>query len=234
MAQAPIITYDVKVISPGYNLNVVTSGSSVTATYDDFPTDATGVTAHCSIDISYTNVQWVINNDNSITVTGEISGGVLTRTATGVSSNQNQLITAYVNGAQTFQQTVASDSSGTYDLNIPTTFTVTIPPSLNPQPEGPAAIQFKNDNTTSTAPPDEFFVGILITNPNPPDYRPGAILDGSSVWQSHNRPGGDSHILTSGGTWREMRTINGLTAAGDPPAIRYDNKWMNMRNIGKE
>lgn len=234
MAQAPIITYNVKVISPGYNLNVVTSGSSVTATYDDFPTDAAGVTAHCSINISYTNVQWVINNDNSITVTGEISGGVLTRTATGVSSNQNQLITAYVNGAQTFQQTVASDSSGTYDLNIPTTFTVTIPPSLNPQPEGPAAIQFKNDNTTSTAPPDEFFVGILITNPNPPDYRPGAILDGSSVWQSHNRPGGDSHILTSGGTWREMRTINGLTAAGDPPAIRYDNKWMNMRKIGKE
>lgn len=234
MAQAPIITYNVKEISPGYNLHVETSGSGVTATYDDFPTDATGVTAHCSISISYTNVQWVINNDNSITVTGEISGGVLTRTATGVSSNQNQRITAYVNGAQTFQQTVASDSSGTYDLNIPTTFTVTIPPSLNPQPEGPAAIQFKNDNTTSTAPPDEFFVGILITNPNPPDYRPGAVLDGSSVWQSHNRPGGDSHILTSGGTWREMRTINGLTAAGDPPAIRYNDKWMNMRKIGKE
>lgn len=234
MAEAPIITYDVKVISPGYNLNVTSSGGSVTATYDDFPTDASGVAAHCSLSIAYTNVQWVLNDDNSVTVTGDISGGTLTRTATGVGSSQNQLITTKFNGVQTFSQTVATDSSGTYNLNIPNSFTVTVPPSLNPQPEGPAAILFKNDNTSSSNPPDEFYVGILIKNPNPPDYRPGAILDSSAIWQSHNRSGGESHILTSGGTWREMRTINGLSAAGDPPAIRYQDKWMNMRKIGKQ
>lgn len=235
MALAPIIQYNAYIISPGYNLAISGAGTpNLTATYDDFPTDASGVVAHCTLSISYTNIQYVINNDNSVTVTGNISGAQLVRTATGVTSSQSQLITALFNGSQTFSQTVASASSGTYNLNIPNSFSVTIPPSNNPQPQGPAAIQFRNDNTTSTAPYDEFYLGILITNPNPPDYRPGAILDGSNLWQSHNRSGGTSHILTGGGTWAEMRTEGGLSAYGNPPAIRYQDKWSNMREIGKE
>lgn len=230
MASAPIITYNVKVISPGYNLHVETSGSSVTATYDDLPTDASGVTAHCSISVAYTNIQWTINNDNSVTVTGNISGGTLVRTATGVSSSQHQAITALFNGARTFNQTVSSASSGSYNLNIPTSFSVTVPPSLNPQPQGPAAIKFKNDNTTSTSAPDEFYVGILIKNPNPPDYRPGQCLH-SGTWQSHNRSGGSANVLRSG-TWTEMRTINGGDASGDPPTIRTNGGWKNQRKIG--
>lgn len=234
MAQAPIIQYDAHIISPGYNLVVTSSGGNVTATYDDFPTDASGVVAHCTLSISYTNVQWVINSDNSVTVTGEISGGTLVRTATGVSSSQSQLITTKFNGAQTFSQTVSTASSGTYNLNIPNSFSVTIPPSLNPQPQGPAAIEFKNDNTTSTNPPDEFFLGVIITNPNPPDYRPGAILDSGGIWQSHNRSGGEAHILTNGGTWQEMRTIGSPTDMGNPPSIRKNNDWYNQAKIGKE
>lgn len=232
MAQPPIITYDAKIISPGYNLHVAASGGSVIATYDDYPTDASGVVAHCSITISYTDVQWTINYDNSITVTGNITGGVLTRTATGVSSSQSQEITAKFNGVQTFNQTVSSAGSGTYNLNIPATFEVTVQPSFNPQPQGPAAIEFKNDNTTSPSAPDEFFVGILITNPNPPDYRPGAVLDGNDVWQSHDRSSGKAHILTSGGSWNQLRTVDGLTACGNPPSIRYDDKWYNQRKFG--
>lgn len=90
----------------------------------------------------------------------------------------------------------------------------------------------KNPNQQTTG--DRLKMGVKFTNILPPDYRPGAIRDSNGIWQSHDRSSGTCHILTSGGTWREMRTIDGLAASGDPPAIRHNNKWMNMRNIGKE
>lgn len=235
MAQAPIIEYNAKIVSPGYNLHITSSGRTVTATYDDWPTDASGIAAHCSLTISYVNVRWTINSDNSVTVTGNISGGVLSRTATGVQSSQSQEITASFNDVQTFRQTVQTDSSGTYNLHIPNSFSVTIPPSDNPQQATPAAIRFKNDNLSSSNPPDEIYLGIIITNPNPPDYRPGTIRNSNGVWLSHNRTGGEAHILTSdSGSWREMRTEGNLTVAGNPPSIYINSKWMNQRKIGKE
>ena len=66
------------------------------------------------------------------------------------------------------------------------------------------------------------------------DYRPGAILNSSNVWLSHNRSGGTAHVLGSDSKWREMRTINGLSASDNPPSIRLNNKWFNQRKIGKE
>ena len=78
---------------------------------------------------------------------------------------------------------------------------------------------------------DVFRMGITFRNILPADYRPGATLN--SVWLSHDRTGGKAHILTSGGTWREMRTNNGLTESDNPPSIRT-TKWMNQRLIGKE
>lgn len=80
---------------------------------------------------------------------------------------------------------------------------------------------------------DVFRMGITFKNILPADYRPGATLDSSSVWQSHERTGGKAHILTSGGAWREMRTVDGLTASDNPPSI-YTTKWMNQRKLGKE
>ncbi len=74
-------------------------------------------------------------------------------------------------------------------------------------------------------------MGLTFKNILPADYRPGATLN--SVWLSHERTGGKAHILTSGGTWREMRTVDGLTASDNPPSI-YTTKWMNQRKIGKE
>lgn len=78
---------------------------------------------------------------------------------------------------------------------------------------------------------DVFRMGITFRNILPADYRPGATLN--SVWLSHDRTGGSAHILTSGGTWSEMRTVDGLTASDNPPSI-YTTKWMNQRKIGKE
>ena len=93
---------------------------------------------------------------------------------------------------------------------------------------------FLNKNDTWTTSGDHLYLGVKFTNILPPDYRPGAILDGSSKWQSHNRTVGEAHILTSNNSWREMRTENGLVDAGNPPSIRYQDKWMNQRLIGKE
>ena len=80
---------------------------------------------------------------------------------------------------------------------------------------------------------DVFRMGITFKNILPADYRPGATLDSSSVWQSHERTGGKAHILTPGSIWREMRTNNGLVESDNPPSIRT-TKWMNQRKIGKE
>ena len=93
---------------------------------------------------------------------------------------------------------------------------------------------FFNKNDTYQTSGDRLYLGVKFTNILPPDYRPGAILDGSSKWQSHNRGVGEAHILTSNNSWREMRTESGLVEAGNPPSIRYQDKWMNQRLIGKE
>lgn len=81
---------------------------------------------------------------------------------------------------------------------------------------------------------DVFRMGITFKNILPADYRPGATLDSSSVWQSHERTGGKAHILGTGNSWIEMRTVGGLVDMGNPPSIRKDNKWYNQRKIGKE
>lgn len=81
---------------------------------------------------------------------------------------------------------------------------------------------------------DVFRMGITFKNILPADYRPGATLDSSSIWQSHDRTGGKAHILTSSNTWREMRTLGSPTDLGNPPSIRKNDAWYNMAKLGKE
>ena len=228
--QPPIIEYDARLISPGVNLTLTGVGTpNLTATYSDFGSGGGAAKAHCVLSISYTNISWTIDEDTAVvTVTGNISGAQLVRTATGVVSTQQQEITAWFNNQVTFHQFVTTGSSGTYNLNIPTSFSVAVDPLQ--QRAYPAAIHFKNDNTTSTAVPDEFALGILVTNPNPPDYRPGATR-ASSQWLSHNRSGGAANIYT-GNAWRTMRTLDGGVSSDNPPLIRHASGWKNMRKIG--
>lgn len=229
MAVGPIYTYDAQLINPGVDLALTGVGTpNLTATYGDYGGGGSKK-ADCVISIGYNNIQYVINGDNSITVTGEITGGTLVRTATGVSDTHSQEITVWFNNQQVFYQIVSTASSGTYDLNIPRNFSVTIPPSTNPQAQWPAAIHYRNHNTVSASPPDEFYFGLGITNPNPPDYRPGERKSGQQ-WVSHNRNGGSANILVNG-TWTEMRTISGT---GNPPLIRRSGSWVNQDKIGVE
>lgn len=229
MAVGPTYTYDAQMINPGTDLALTGIGTpNLTATYGDYGSGG-AKKASCVLSIGYNNIQYVINDDNSIIVTGEITGGTLVRTATGVSDDDSQEITVWFNNQQVFYQVVSTASSGTYDLNIPNTFSVTIPPSTNPQPQWPAAIHYKNHNTVSPYPPDEFYFGLGITNPNPPDYRPGERKSGQQ-WVSHNRNGGSANVLVNG-TWTEMRTISGT---GNPPLIHRDGGWVNQAKIGAE
>lgn len=229
MAVGPTYTYDAQMINPGTDLALTGIGTpNLTATYGDYGSGG-AKKASCVLSIGYNNIQYVINDDNSIIVTGEITGGTLVRTATGVSDDDSQEITVWFNNQQIFYQVVSTASSGTYDLNIPNTFSVTIPPSTNPQPQWPAAIHYKNHNTVSPYPPDEFYFGLGITNPNPPDYRPGERKSGQQ-WVSHNRNGGSANVLVNG-TWTEMRTISGT---GNPPLIHRDGGWVNQAKIGAE
>ena len=232
---APILDYNAQIIKGGVDLSLSGVGTpNVTASYGDYGGigEPMSLKATCSVTVSYSNVNWVINNDNSVTVTGNIEPVILTRTASGTASSNQQLITAYFNGQQVFQTTVDTASSGSYNLNIPSTFSVTIPPSLNPQSAYPAAVHIINDNIQSTTQPDDFAVGLLITNPNPPSYRPGLVYDNTITGQSHNRTAGTAKIY-NGSDWVVMTTINGGTGSGDPPYIRHQSGWINMRKIGE-
>jgi hypothetical protein len=80
---------------------------------------------------------------------------------------------------------------------------------------------------------DIMWMGTAFKNTLPIDYCPGATIDGDGVWQSHNRTGGKAHILTALGSWKKMRTDNGLIDSDNPPSI-YTNKWYDQRKLGKE
>ena len=228
----PTIDYDVDVIHAGANLRVEGEGTpNITAVYDDV-TAASITLANCRVNIQYSNVQWTLNNDNSVTVTGNITSAVLTRTrvyqgSSGVMYN----IWAEFNGARRFSTTVVGESSGTYNLNFPSSFSITVQPQST---STAASVHYFNQWVGGVYDPDEFTVGLIVTNPNLPDYRPGAIRDSDGVWQSHNRSGGEVHIYTGSSVWREERTMNGGEGKGNPPSIRKNDLWFNQRKIGKE
>lgn len=77
---------------------------------------------------------------------------------------------------------------------------------------------------------DEMWLGTNFRNILPADYRPGATSD--TVWRSHNRNGGLSHMY-DGTKFLEMRTMGAPTDMGTPPSVFHDNKWYNMGEIGK-
>lgn len=226
----PILTYEAKIIQGGVDLRVEGGGTpNIAAIYGDYINSGTTKIADCRIAISYRNISWTLNPDNSVTVTGEITGDTLVRTATGTSSaGVTWGIEVDFNNNRTFTQTVG-DTSGTYNLNIPDTFNVTIPPLTT---SSVVAIHYKNYPVGYSFAADEFTLGLHIQNPNLPDYRPGAIRDSEGKWLSHNRSGGEAHILN--GSWREMRTDDGHGSNDNPPSIRLGDKWTNQLKLGKQ
>lgn len=234
----PNINYNATIISPGIDLRITGAGTpNISAAYTD--RTAEGGTppstdmAHCTVAISYTNVQWTVNNDNSVTVTGNITNASWTRTQaySGQSYYQYEVWFKF-NGSEVYRTTVQANepkSVNQSSLGIPATFSVTIPPRTT---STAASIHFFSKSVGYTYDPDEFTVGLIIENPNYPDYRPGKIYNGTT-WQSHNRSGGAANIRTSTGL-REMRTSNGGVDSDNPPTIRHASAFKNMRKSGSE
>lgn len=122
----------------------------------------------------------------------------------------------------------ATSTDGSWDFSIDTTFAVT----LDGTPTQPILIWNTSGAESSTS--YKWLTRQVWLSLVDLDYRPGATLDSNNVWQSHNRRVGKAHILTSGGTWREMKTVNGLSSSDNPPSIRLNNRWYNQRKLGKE
>lgn len=122
----------------------------------------------------------------------------------------------------------AASTEGSWPFPIDTTFTVT----LDGTPTQPILIWNTSGANNSTSYGwlyHQVWLSLVDL-----DYRPGTIRDSNGVWQSHNRSGGEAHILTSGGTWSEMRTLGSPNEKGNPPSIRKNNLWFNQAKLGKE
>ena len=230
----PIIDYDVNIIHTGTNLRVNGEGTpNITAIYDDVA--PVGTIATCNVNIQYSNVKWTLNNDNSVTITGNITAATLVRNRVyqGVYGAMWN-IWADFDGVRRFAQTVVGASSGTYDLNFPSSFSITVPPqSTSTAASIPYFNQWTDGGSDPSYQPDEFTVGLIVTNPNLPDYRPGKIWNGSA-WMSHNRSSGFEKIYTSSTDTREMRTMDGGVGTGNPPLIMHQSEFKNSRKIGNE
>ncbi len=67
------------------------------------------------------------------------------------------------------------------------------------------------------------------------DTIPGKVFSSANNWLSHNRPtNGHAKLYTGSGWGSDMKTINGGVGTGDPPLIRHENEYRNMRRIGVE
>lgn len=237
MAQ-PNINYTAVIISPGIDLRITGAGTpNISAAYTD-RTSEVGTPpntdmAYCTVAINYSNITATVNDDNSVTVTGEISNASWVRNqAYSEQSYYQYEVWFRFNEAETYRTVVQANEAKSVDragLGLPTTFSVTVPPRTT---STAASIHFYSKSVGTTYIPDEFTVGLVIENVNYPDYRPGKIYDGTT-WQSHNRPGGAANIRTSTGL-REMRTSNGGVDSDNPPTIRHASAFKNMRKSGSE
>lgn len=108
------------------------------------------------------------------------------------------------------------------------TYTITITPGA----QNEQSSVYIHDTTIGLWWYDDIWSGVQFKNILPADYRPGAIND-TLVWQSHNRPAGNSHTY-DGTKFIEMRTIGAPTEKGTPPSIMNNNIWFNMNKIGKD
>lgn len=224
------IQYTHRIIQGGVNLSVTPVSNGVQVRYGDFTKfQGTGDMTKKSdvrFDITYTNIQQTLNNDNSITLTATANISNFVRTVVATDFNLNVHVTADISGHQfwNFVEPVinASNRAG-YSRNI----SVTVPPlGLS----WASSVHFLNDMETTDI-DDEFDLGMRIYNPNPPDYRPGAHLI-NGTWQSHNRGAGKADIRRNN-SWVTMRTQNGPDGTGNPPSIRRSDVWRNQSKIGQ-
>ena len=222
-----------------------TSGDSgshtVTYYYHDstLQTDANSTIVRVTITDEWSAVK---NNDNSYDVTVRSVINSITRTVVGspAAYSVSMFARRYAGGPNMWTSggCVNAAANATHATNVDLgTFVIHLPPGQETVTHG--TIYFRSntcghdDDTPPSAYIDEFWMGINFRNILPPDYVPGDTYD-NGQWWSHDRNGGAAKLYT-GSSWSEnMRTINGAVGTDNPPLIKHDDAWKNMRLIGEK
>lgn len=215
----------------------LSGSSSVTYWYSDSDTGQNANSLKTFVDVAES---WnaVINPDNSIDVTytatitriakAEIHGnpGTSTRTIK---------VAEYPNGPWIAQYLNTPMQLGWTASPLPPSFTRTMHLPPQSESEGISTVYFKSgypahfDDPLPSIYVDAMGMGTSFRNVFYPPYRPGdRKVNGS--WMSHNRTGGvcDRH------GYGEMKTSNGGVGTDDPPLIKTNGTWYNMKKIGAE
>ena len=78
-------------------------------------------------------------------------------------------------------------------------------------------------------------IGIHFKNILPKETIPGKIYSGNGHWLSHNRETNGHAKLYYNSAWGpDMKNVDGGTGTGDPPIIKHNDGWKNMRTIGEQ
>lgn len=226
-----------------HSTDVLTGGAEATFGYLDSNVVSTpsprGTNNTSEVDL-IVETSWTVSFDNRNNMTIQITNVIPTIERTQVignpkgsdSSGRNIRIYNYEGGSQQFYYHDSNINQAKLigqNITLPT-YTITLAPGESTT--GNTIYIFNKNDTYSWTKGDHLYAGIKFTNDMPPDYRPGAILK-NGEWLSHNRNGGEAHILCN--RWSEMRTDNGHSENDNPPSIRMDNnRWTDQLLIGKE
>lgn len=182
-----------------------------------------------------------INNRNYLSITVNTTLVSATRAVIGSPSNLNRHIWLrresgssdispfpLIDNASTSHTIASNVSLGSY--------TFTLPPGQDAQR---ATIYWRSTTVGYENVPipnpytDIIGAGVHFKNILPADYRPGKTWNGSA-WMSHNRASGAANIRGGSSNWIEMRTIGDGTMTNNPPYMRHNDGWRDMRLIGQE
>lgn len=202
-------------------------------------TDANSTEVRVTITDDWTATK---DSDNTYRVTVHSVLNSITRTVVGSPTplSVSIFVRRYAGGPNIWTSggCVNAAVAGTHATNVDLgTYTIVLPPGQETQSY--SSIYYRSNicgydgEPTPSIYVDEYGMGIQFRNTLPPDYVPGATY-GNNIWWSHDRNGGAAKLYNGSGWSENMRTINGAIGTDDPPFIRHENAWKNMRLIGNK
>lgn len=242
-------------LDPNFHL----SYGAIPNTYDTWQTEATGVARSNSTVYFYRDSNTMYAGQWSDTISSRVAFNVTQTWNTSVDTSNNLTVsvstiinsvvrddirgadqntpgriinvykevggTAYI-AVTDNQVATAHTISGLVDLG---TYTFTLAPGENLTKN----TLYIHNQTVGSSSYDDIWAGVQFMNPLPKETIPGAVLNESNVWLSHNRLGGDLRIF-DGSKWTDnLKNADGGTGLGDLPSIYHNEKFYNQRTFGQ-
>ena len=240
MQDVQITAIQPEILNGAYDLSVTqTGGSGLNRTlhmsYGDYSQPTTGGAVvkrsqvDADIDVSISNQRNAGNGAVTLTVSTRYynfhrtlvdSNPIVITYDIHIYASQDRTNEQFHQGGNIQSSATYSDVSFSYDLTIPALGTVNL-----------GIGRYWNDIEDSDI-DDEFRGGLVVYNPNPPDYRPGGRIISGVKW-SLNRDGGHCDRKVSGADV-ELRTENGHNASGNPPEVRLNGSATNQLKVDRE